>query len=167
MAIVICLPQAEPEGIKIRLTTKSRYGLRALTDLAEQDLNVPQPLVQIAARQDLSVKYLEQTFLLLRKAGLVRSVKGTRGGYLLTDDPAKITLDHVIAVLEGDTDLIGMSADSSDSQTPLHLFLDRTVWEPLNSLTASFYAGLTLADIAGSPERRHSAVRLARSAFSK
>ena len=100
---------AESEGIKIRLTTKSRYGLRALVDLAEQDLKAPQPLGKIAARQDLSVKYLEQTFLLLRKAGLVRSVKGTRGGYLLTADPAKITLAQVIAVLEGDTDLIGMS----------------------------------------------------------
>jgi Rrf2 family protein len=143
---------AEPEGIEIRLTTKSRYGLRALIDLAEQDPDVPQPLGQIADRQALSIKYLEQAFLLLRKAGLIRSVKGPRGGYMLACDPAKITLDQVIDALEGDTDIVGMAAESAARQTPLHLYLERAVWEPLNSLTASFYAGLTLADVAGRPD---------------
>lgn len=163
------------------MTTKSRYGLRALIDLAEQDLNVPQPIGQIAERQDLSVKYLEQTFLLLRKAGLIRSVKGVRGGYLLADDPARITLEQVIAALEGDTDIVGMAAGPAARQTPLQRYLDRAVWEPLNRMAATFYAGKTLADMAGKPNEGGSplheanggsgssrrSIRLARSGSSK
>jgi len=76
----------------LKFSTRARYGLRAMLDLAlNYDPNQAIPLFQVAERQAISEGYLEQMMTFLRKGGLVRSVRGSQGGYLLAREPAKIT----------------------------------------------------------------------------
>ena len=86
----------------MKISTKGRYGLRAMMDLAaNQKDDVPVFLADIARRQAISEKYLEQIFAALRAAGLVRTVRGRKGGFLLNKPPAEITAGAIITVLEG------------------------------------------------------------------
>lgn len=90
----------------MKFTTKTRYGTRLILDLA---LNHGQGAIQIseiAARQDISVKYLEQLIRPLKKAGLVNSVRGPKGGHFLSVDPKKITLGQITRLYEGSSDLV-------------------------------------------------------------
>ena len=86
----------------MRISTKGKYGLRAMVDLAVHSADSPIPLSSIAERQDLSLGYMEQVFSVLRKAGLVKSIKGAQGGYILAEDAASITVGDVLRALEGD-----------------------------------------------------------------
>ena len=86
----------------MKISTKSRYGLRAMVDLAVYAEVEQLSLNTIAGRQEVSVNYLEQIFSSLRKAGLVKSVKGAQGGYILADHPDRISVGMVLRVLEGD-----------------------------------------------------------------
>ena len=85
----------------MNLSKKSRYGITALIDLAEYDRNQCVQLSSIAERNKISVKYLEQIFSGLRRAGLVKSIKGPQGGYLLAKSPESITVADVIYALDG------------------------------------------------------------------
>jgi len=85
----------------MRLSTRGRYGTRLMVDLAQHYANGPVPLVEIAKRQDLSAKYLEQLIILLKGAGLIRSVRGRRGGYMLARKPDEISVGEIVETLEG------------------------------------------------------------------
>ena len=85
----------------MKLSTKGRYGLRALIDLAQYSEEAPVSITSISARQDLSERYLEQLMSMLKKAGLVKSVRGAGGGYVLAKDMASISIGDVLRVLEG------------------------------------------------------------------
>ncbi len=85
----------------MKISTRGRYGLRALVDLAAHENSGAIPLREISARQKISEQYLEQLFASLRKAGIVKSVRGAHGGYLLNHSPDKITVKDIITALEG------------------------------------------------------------------
>lgn len=85
----------------MRLSTRGRYGTRLMVDLAQHYADGPVPLAEIAKRQDLSAKYLEQLIILLKGTGLIRSTRGRRGGYMLARRPEKINLGEIIETLEG------------------------------------------------------------------
>lgn len=85
----------------MKLSTKGRYGARAMLDLALCSDGKPILLKDIAKRQEVSEKYLEHVFSSLKRANLVKSVRGSRGGYLLAKDPSKIKLSEIINTLEG------------------------------------------------------------------
>jgi Rrf2 family iron-sulfur cluster assembly transcriptional regulator len=84
-----------------KISTKGRYGLRALVDLAANSAGRPVLLADIATRQGVSKRYLERLFTRLRRGGLIRSVRGAAGGYLLARDPHEISLAEVVELLEG------------------------------------------------------------------
>lgn len=88
-------------GVIMKISTKGRYGLTIMIELAKHYGEGPTPLRQIAAEKDLSEAYLEQLVSPLRIAGLVKSVRGAYGGYLLALPPSKISAADVIKVLEG------------------------------------------------------------------
>ena len=90
----------------MRLSTRGRYGTRMMLDLATQYDQGPTPLREIAKRQDLSVKYLEQLIIPLKAAGFIRSVRGARGGYTLAVKPEKISVGEIIETLEGGLSLV-------------------------------------------------------------
>ena len=83
------------------LSKKSRYGLRALTDLASGSQAEHMALAEIAERNGISAQYLEQIFAVLRRAGIVRSVKGPQGGYRLQKESDQITVAEVVQALDG------------------------------------------------------------------
>jgi len=85
----------------MRLSTKGRYGLRAMLDIAQSQEDGPVAIHTIAQRQDLSSRYLEQLLIPLKQAGLVKSVRGSQGGYVLGRAAGSITVGDVIRVLEG------------------------------------------------------------------
>lgn len=86
----------------MKLSTKGRYGLRAMVDLADHCEKAPVSISAISARQDISVSYLEQLLAKLRKAGLVKSVRGAQGGYILTREAKEISVGEILMALEGD-----------------------------------------------------------------
>ena len=85
----------------MKLSTRSTYGIRALIELALASGHGPISATLIAKRQDLSVAYLEQLLHRLKKDGLVKSVRGPRGGYVLAREPQRITMAQVVGVLDG------------------------------------------------------------------
>ena len=90
----------------MRLSTRGRYGTRMMLDLAVHHDQGPTPLREIAKRQDLSVKYLEQLIIPLKAAGFIRSVRGAKGGYRLAQKPDKISVGEIIEILEGGLSLV-------------------------------------------------------------
>ncbi|OPJ63617.1 RrF2 family transcriptional regulator [Clostridium oryzae] len=85
----------------MKLSTKGRYGVKAMVDLAIYYSDEPISIKSIAERQKISEYYLEQLFSPLRKAGLIKSIRGAQGGYVLGKDPNDITVAQIIDVLEG------------------------------------------------------------------
>jgi Rrf2 family transcriptional regulator, iron-sulfur cluster assembly transcription factor len=89
----------------MQLTTKGRYAVTAMLDLASTDSTRPVTLDMISQRQNISLSYLEQLFAKLRKASLVKSIRGPGGGYLLNVDPVDVTLTEIIEAVDENIDL--------------------------------------------------------------
>lgn len=85
----------------MKMSTKGRYGLRLMIDLSARKSETPVPLKEIAAQQNISDKYLEQIVTALNRAGLVRSVRGAQGGYIIGRAPELITAGDVLRAVEG------------------------------------------------------------------
>ena len=90
----------------MKLSTRSRYGARILVDLARNKDQGPVQIGEISKRQEISVKYLEQLIRPLKKAKLVTSVRGPKGGHLLKEKPENISLGQIVRLFEGQTDLV-------------------------------------------------------------
>ena len=88
----------------MKLSSRSRYGLRAILELAIAYGNGPLQIKEIAKKEDISNKYLEQLVAMLKSKGLVRSIRGPKGGYVLTKNPNEIKLSDVFLSLEGPID---------------------------------------------------------------
>ncbi len=132
----------------MKFSTRSRYGLRAMVDLAENyHLGTPIPLCQVAERQGLSEGYLEQLMTFLRKGGLVRSVRGAQGGYLLAREPAQITAGEIIRCLEGPlspTDCV--NEDDPEICGRSETCVTRGMWERIREAVAEVLDSTTLED---------------------
>jgi len=89
----------------MQLTTKGRYAVTAMLDLASNDSSRPVTLDMISQRQNISLSYLEQLFAKLRKASLVKSIRGPGGGYLLNVNPIDVTLTEIIEAVDENIDL--------------------------------------------------------------
>jgi Rrf2 family transcriptional regulator, cysteine metabolism repressor len=99
----------------ISITTKSPYALQALTELARTGTTDPVPIGELARRRDIPVQFLEQLFAVLRRAGLLRSQRGVRGGYAFAREPGEITVLEVVELLDGELgrDATGVFADAA------------------------------------------------------
>jgi Rrf2 family protein len=126
-----------------------------MLELALNDnLGEPTPLFQIAEKQGISEGYLEQMMTVLRKGGLVRSVRGAQGGYLLSRAPAKITAGEIIRCLEGPlgpTDCV--SEEDSEICGRSDLCVTRTLWEKVRDSIADVLDGTTLEDLCREMEK--------------
>lgn len=85
----------------MKLSTKGTYGMKAILDLALHSDGNPVAIKSIAERQNISENYLEQLFAILRKSGLLQSIRGAQGGYILAKNPGKITAGLILRILEG------------------------------------------------------------------
>ena len=134
----------------MRFSTKSRYGLRLMAELACSTSGRAMPLKEISERQHLSLKYLEQLVTPLAKAGLVKSERGSQGGYRLARDPARITAGEIIAVMEGSVAPIPC-LESEINECPLSdQCATLPFWAGLDEVINRYLDSVTLADIAKS-----------------
>ena len=93
----------------LSITSKSPYALRALVELGRSKTQAPVPIGELARRRDIPVQFLEQLFAVLRRAGVLRSQRGVKGGYAFARDPADITVREVVELLDGP---LGAGAES-------------------------------------------------------
>ncbi len=85
----------------MKLSTKSRYGTRLILDMVQHNDGTAVQLSEIAKRQDISVKYLEQIIIPLKKANYIKGIRGARGGYVLEKSPNDISVGEIVALMEG------------------------------------------------------------------
>jgi Rrf2 family protein len=97
----------------MKISTKGRYGTRAMVDIGDNYRKGPVSLRELAERQGISMKYMEQIVPLLKTSGLIRSTRGARGGYLLAKAPEEISLRNIIEALEGSWSLVDCLDDNS------------------------------------------------------
>lgn len=130
----------------MQLSTRGRYGLRAMVELAQNFQTGPVLLRTIAEHQGLSVKYLHSLLSILKRSGLVRSLRGSGGGYVLTRTPSQIKLSEVVNVLEGSLALVGCVEDRNFCDRVEHCPV-RYVWVGLSKTVERALSNLTLEDI--------------------
>lgn len=119
----------------MKLSTKGKYGLRAFIDLAVCAEDQPVSLTCIAQRQDISISYLEQLMAKLKKAGLVKSVRGVNGGYRIARPADEISVGDVLRALEGDLTPVECPGIDNDSTTHCNgssQCVSKIVWKRIN-----------------------------------
>lgn len=130
----------------MKISTRTRYAVRAIIELAQNSGQRPLQLKVIARRQDISVKYLEQLMAVLRSGGFVRSIRGSKGGYVLAKPPEQIRLNEVLYCLEGpistvecvdNKDYCGRAADCAARQ----------VWAKVELAIDDVLKSITLKDL--------------------
>jgi Rrf2 family protein len=101
----------------LSITTKSPYAIRALTELGRSGESGPVPIAELARRREIPVQFLEQLFSELRRAGLLRSFRGAKGGYAFAREPATVTVLEVVELLDGrlDADATGVFAEAASA----------------------------------------------------
>ena len=129
----------------MRLTTKGRYAVTAMLDLALHHKDGPISLADIASRQDISLSYLEQLFVRLRRRGLVTSTRGPGGGYSLAHDPKHIVLADIVLAVDEKVDSTGCGS-GKDCRGSEQLCLTHMLWAALNDQIKSFLSDLSLAE---------------------
>ncbi len=136
----------------MRISTKGRYALRLMVELALNYNSGLMPLKVIAEKQDLSDKYLEQLITQLSRAGYVHSVRGAQGGYKLAIAPEKITVGMVLRTMEGSLAPVAC-LDSNDICERASSCATISVWRKLNTAINDVVDNITLADLV--EEKRH------------
>jgi Rrf2 family transcriptional regulator, cysteine metabolism repressor len=138
----------------MKFSTKGRYGLKAMFDLATHHGNGPITLKNIAQRQDISEHYLEQLIATLRRAELVKSVRGAQGGYMLNHPPEEITVGEIIRSLEGPVGPADCVIDAdSDECRNQESCVTRLVWARIQESVNDVIDSTTLADMLEDQER--------------
>ena len=134
--------------ILLKLSTKGRYGLRAMYELAlNQDNTNPLPIKSIAAKTGFSDQYLEQIFAVLKKAEFVVSVRGAQGGYLLSRPPEEITAGDIIRCLDGPVEPSLCVSDTDPFTCSVDDCATRIVWKKLKDSIDECLDSITLQDM--------------------
>ncbi len=130
----------------LRISTKGRYGLRAMLDLAMHDEEQPVLLRDIAERQSISRGYLEKLFSALKAAGMVQSVRGAGGGYLLARRPSMIRISEILEALEGPMLPVACVGDP-DLCPRANECAPHDLWEKLYKVSYELLDSMTLEDM--------------------
>lgn len=131
----------------MRLSKKSRYGLRALVDLSIRAKEEQISLNSIAERNNISLQYLEQVFAALRRAGIVKSIKGPQGGYLLDKDADKITVLEIVKALEGSYELENEEISDKIKCKEISMSIQDLIIDPVNAKLHEILESVTLQDL--------------------
>ena len=131
----------------MKISKKCRYGLRALIDLSMHSGTEYMVLGNIAERNNISPQYLEQVFGSLRRAGILKSMKGSQGGYLLNDSPEKITVSEVIEALEGTYHIADEDTPPDSGSRGISDAIQTVIIDPVNGQLDDLLKNITLADL--------------------
>ena len=136
----------------MKLSTKGRYAVTALADIALNGAARPVTLAEISERQDISLAYLEQLFVRLRRAGIVESVRGPGGGYLLARPAADLRIAEVMAAVDERLNAMGCDGRWEDGQgcgKSKEACLTHSLWEQLSAHVHVFLSQTSIADVIG------------------
>jgi Rrf2 family transcriptional regulator, cysteine metabolism repressor len=132
----------------MKLSTKGKYGLEAMVDLAVHTSEGPISLKSISARQNLPENYLEQIFLVLRRSELVSSIRGAQGGYLLAKPAEKISVLEVLNALEGPLAPVSCIIEGNSGTCARYArCASRTLWEKVKALLDTTASSITLGEL--------------------
>ena len=131
----------------MKISTKGRYALRMLLDTAENQKGGYVALKDIAQRQNISKKYLEQIALQLSQAGVLRAVRGHQGGYMLVKPPAEYTVGDVLRITEGSLAPVACLDQQPNLCERCGICMTLPVWQGLDRVIADYVDGITLQDI--------------------
>ena len=129
----------------MRVTTKGRYALRAITNLAMADSEKPIPIKQIASQEEISPEFLEQIFFKLKKAGIISSVRGPGGGFVLDKDPAGISVKEIFDAVGEGLEITPCTGEEDCVRSDDCLV--QGVWAEASSHIVSYFENLTLQRI--------------------
>ena len=134
----------------MKLTTMTRYGTRAVFDIAYHSIGLPVPVQEISTRQEIPIRYLEQIFHKLKRAKLLKSKKGPSGGYVLALAPEKITVGDIIRAVKEPLDLVFcVSAEAEDGKAchKVDQCVTMPVWEAAGKLLKDYFDSITITDL--------------------
>ncbi len=132
----------------MKLTNKGRYAVMAMADLANVNGRGPTNLSEISIRQGISISFLEQIFLKLKRSNLVQSSRGPSGGYLLTKSPEEIKLSSIIKAVDEKVKTVGCKKESKKSCTGKSIkCITHDLWDDLETHINNFFERNTLKDI--------------------
>lgn len=143
----------------MKLSTKGRYGLRAMVDMAVNGEDGPVSILSIAKRQNISENYLEQIIALMKKANLVYSIRGATGGYTISKPLEEISVGDILRALEGDLSLVkcpGINDDGHVSQGGCEasdLCVTKYVWSKANKAVTETFDSISLKELAEESKR--------------
>ncbi len=131
----------------MKISTRGRYALRFMIDLAQHDSSSFVALKDISERQGISIKYLEQITSLLSKFGLLISVRGPQGGYKLSKDPSQYTIGEILRVTEGDLAPVACLSTAVNSCEKKNKCATLQFWKGLSKVVNEYLDGQTLQDV--------------------
>ena len=131
----------------MKISTKGRYALRLMLDLASNDSGTPIRLKDVAKRQGISEKYLEQIISILNKAGFVRSVRGSQGGYSVSRTPADDTVGMILRLTEGSLCPVDCAAEETGSCDREDTCVTRMLWKKLDDAISSVVDHVSLEEL--------------------
>ena len=147
----------------MRLTTKGRFAVTAMLDLAMHEIDKPVTLAGISERQSISLSYLEQLFSRLRRGGLVKSVRGPGGGYRIAKKHSEISVSEIISAVDEliDATQCGGKENCRDERR----CMTHDLWSSLNTKILEYLSGVSLAELVASQQERKKIVVPARKEF--
>ena len=131
----------------MKISTKGRYALRLMIDLGENNTGTPISLRDVAKRQGISEKYLEQIISILNKAGYVRSIRGAQGGYLLRREPKEYTVGDILRLTEGSLAPVTCVEDEDMPCERQDNCVTVIVWKKINEAINNVVDSITLQDL--------------------
>ena len=132
----------------MKLNTKSRYAVMALADMSKFPINNPVSLRDISLRQSISLLYLEQIFLKLKKSDIVKSVRGTNGGYVLKRDPKNIKLSEISQAFDQKVKTVGCEKHSDNGcNGKSSKCITHDLWDELEDYINNFFQQKTFSDL--------------------
>lgn len=132
----------------MKISTRGRYALRFMIDLAQHNGGEAVTLKEVSQRQEISVKYLEQIVTLLNRGGLIRSLRGNQGGYLLARDPERYTIGEILRIAEGNLYPVACM-EEMPNQCPRYAGCQTVrFWEGLYRVISQYVDSFTLQDLA-------------------
>lgn len=134
------------------ISTRGRYAVRILLDLAEHADGALIPMKEVATRQGISLKYIERIMPALRNSGLIESTHGIGGGYRLAKPPETVTLWEILSLAEGDLAPVACLETGAEPCGRAPICKTLPVWQGYYALTKDYFSNLTLADLLKQPE---------------
>lgn len=132
----------------MKISTRGRYALRFMIDLALHNNGEPVTLKQVSERQEISIKYLEQIVTLLNRGGMIRSLRGNQGGYLLSREPNDYTIGEILRIAEGDLYPVACMQASPNQCESYNTCKTIRFWEGLYQAIDNYMNAFTLEDLA-------------------